>query len=117
MTALTDTVKKPRKRRTDRTHIIYTIIIADKSYIGITYKERTVAHSLARRAHKHYYRATVEQRTWVLSTALRELAGKEFIDIRPLELVRGKAAAHARERELIRELKPELNTDRRACGY
>jgi hypothetical protein len=108
---------KPRKRRSDRNHIIYQITVGDAHYIGITYKERTVAHSLLRRAHKHYYRATVEQKGWLLSQALRTLAGKELIDIRPLEIVRGKAAAHKRERELIAMHKPQLNSDKRGCGY
>lgn len=113
---MTATVK-PRKKRSDRTHIIYMITVGTEQYIGITYKERTVLHSLQRRAHKHYYRATVEQKSWLLSSALRTLASKHEIDIRPLELVRGKAAAHARERELIAELRPQLNSDRRGCGY
>jgi hypothetical protein len=30
-----------------------------------------------------------------------------------MEIVRGKQAAHARERELIRELNPVYNTDKR----
>lgn len=100
-----------------RNHIIYEIRVGEQSYIGITYKEKTVLHSLQRRAHKHYYRATVEQKQWLLSEALRTLAGKELIDIRPLEIVRGKEAAHRRERELIAIHKPYLNSDRRGCGY
>lgn len=108
---------KPRKRRTDRNHIIYQITVDGQAYVGITYKEKTVAHSLQRRAHKHYYRATVEQKQWLLCKALRTLASKELIDIRPLEIVRGKAQAHKRERELIAEMKPQLNSDKRGCGY
>ena len=113
----TVTKAKPRKKRTDRNHIIYTIIVGGKEYIGITYKEGTVLQSLKRRAHKHWYRATKEQRMWNLCVALRSLAAEDCIDIRPLEIVRGKTEAHARERELIRNMKPELNTDTRACGY
>ena len=100
-----------------RNHIIYEIRVDEQSYIGITYKDKTVLHSLQRRAHKHYYRATVEQKGWLLCQALRTLASKELIDIHPLEIVRGKAAAHARERELIAQLKPSLNSDVRGCGY
>lgn len=100
-----------------RNHIIYEIRVAGERYIGITYKDKTVLHSLQRRAHKHYYRATVEGRDWGLCKALRTLASKLDIDIRPLEIVRGKEAAHKRERELIREMKPSLNTDVRGCGY
>lgn len=100
-----------------RNHIIYEIRVDGESYIGITYKAKTVLHSLQRRAHKHYYRATVEQKQWLLCQALRTLQSKDLIDIRPLEIVRGKEAAHRRERELIRELKPRLNSDRRGCGF
>lgn len=116
---MTDTTvkAKPRKKRTDRNHIIYTIIVEGKEYVGITYKEGTVLQSLKRRAHKHWYRATKEQRMWNLCVALRSLQAEDCIDIRPLEIVRGKAQAHARERELIRTMKPALNTDTRACGY
>ncbi len=74
-------------------------------------------HSLQRRAHKHYYRATVEQKQWLLCSALRTLQSKHDIDIRPLEIVRGKEAAHRRERELIAQMKPVLNSDRRGCGF
>ncbi len=100
-----------------RNHIIYQITVAGQAYIGITYKDKTVLHSLQRRAHKHYYRATVEQRDWLLCQALRTLDSKLDIDIRPLEIVRGKEAAHKRERELIAEMKPVLNSDRRGCGF
>jgi hypothetical protein len=96
-----------------RNHIIYEIRVGEHSYIGITYKDKTVLHSLQRRAHKHYYRATVEQKDWLLCKALRTLDSKHEIDIRPLEIVRGKEAAHKRERELIRELDPYLNSDKR----
>ena len=99
-----------------RNHIIYEIRVDGQSYIGITYKDKTVLHSLQRRAHKHYYRATVERKDWLLCRALRTLPSKHEIDIRPLEIVRGKEAAHKRERELIRELDPILNSDKRVRG-
>ena len=100
-----------------RNHIIYEIRVGEQSYIGITYKDKTVLHSLQRRAHKHYYRATVEAKDWLLCRALRTLDSKHDIDIRPIEIVRGKEAAHKRERELIAERRPVLNSDRRGCGF
>ncbi len=100
-----------------RNHIIYLITVNGQEYVGMTYKDKTVLHSLQRRAHKHYYRATVERKDWLLCSALRTLASKHDIDIRPLEIVRGKEAAHKRERELIAEMKPVLNSDRRGCGF
>ena len=100
-----------------RNHIIYQITVGSETYIGITYKDKTVLHSLQRRAHKHYYRATVERKDWLLCKALRTLDSKHEIDIRPLEIVRGKEAAHKRERELIAQMRPVLNSDRRGCGF
>ena len=100
-----------------RNHIIYLITVNGQEYVGMTYKDKTVLHSLQRRAHKHYYRATVERKDWLLCSALRTLTSKHDIDIRPLEIVRGKEAAHRRERELIAEMKPVLNSDRRGCGF
>lgn len=103
-----------RKTRTDRNHIIYEIVTPIGSYIGVTAKtESTVLKSLRARAAKHYYRARTESKTWALCQYLRTLADKAEIDIRMHEMIRGKTAAHARERELIRELNPALNTDKR----
>lgn len=102
----------PRKKRTDRTHIIYELITPAGNYIGVTAKtESTVLKSVKTRANKHWYRAHSENRTWLLCVALRELDTKEAIEIRVHEIVRGKADAHRREVLLRRELSPTLNTD------
>jgi len=101
-----------RKKRTDRNHIIYELVIAGKRYIGVTAKtESTVLKSVRARAAKHFYRAKTETKGWLLCAALRELGCKEEIEIKVHEIVRGKAAAHTREVELRRALAPELNTD------
>ncbi len=103
-----------RKKRTDRTHIIYEIVTAEGSYIGVTAKtETTVLKSLKSRAAKHFYRAKTEAKDWLLCEVLRSYASKDQVDIRAVELIRGKAAAHTRERELIAQMNPELNTDKR----
>jgi hypothetical protein len=103
-----------RKPRTDRNHIIYEIVTPLGSYIGVTAKtESTVLKSLRSRAAKHYYRARTESKTWALCQYLRTLEDKSLIDIRMHEMVRGKADAHTRERELIRLYNPILNTDKR----
>jgi hypothetical protein len=103
-----------RKKRTDRNHIIYEIRTSEGSYIGVTAKtESTVLKSIRSRAAKHFYRAKKEAKDWLLCEVLRGYNSKDEIDIRPLELVRGKAAAHTRERELIAIMNPELNTDKR----
>lgn len=105
-----------RKKRTDRSHIIYQILGPEGSYIGVTAKtESTVLKSVRARVAKHFYRAKTETKAWALCELLRGYNSKEEVDVRLLEVVRGKAAAHARERELIRELKPIYNTDKRGA--
>ena len=103
-----------RKKRTDRTHIIYEIVTDQGSYIGVTAKtESTVLKSLKARAAKHWYRARKESKDWLLCEVLRNYTDKGQVDIRAVELIRGKAVAHTRERELIAILMPALNTDKR----
>jgi hypothetical protein len=104
------------KPRSDRNHIIYEIITPQGSYIGVTAKtQTTVLKSLRARAAKHYYRAKTETKSWALCQYLRTLTDKSEIDIRMHEMVRGKAEAHTRERELIRLYNPALNTDKRGA--
>ena len=101
-----------RKRRSDRNHIIYELIVNGLNYIGVTAKtESTVMRSVQVRANKHWYRAQKENKDWSLCVALRELASRDEIEIRVHEIVRGKAAAHRREVELRRAIRPVLNTD------
>jgi hypothetical protein len=101
---------------TERNHIIYEIVKPAGSYIGVTAKTApTVLKSLMARAAKHYYRAKRESYEWALCQYLRTLEDKSLIDIRAVEMVRGKQSAHTRERELIRMLNPLLNTDKRGC--
>lgn len=108
-------LEKPiRKRRVDRTHIIYELRVNGASYIGVTAKtESTITKSVLARAAKHYYRAQKEAKSWALCNALRSLASKADIEVLVHETLRGKAAAHKRERELIKLFNPELNTDKR----
>jgi len=111
-TAHTPTKTAARKKRSDRNHIIYELIVNGLNYIGVTAKtESTVMRSVQVRANKHWYRAQKENKDWSLCVALRELASKEQIEIRVHEIVRGKAAAHRREVEIRRALRPVLNTD------
>lgn len=103
-----------KKKRSDRNHIIYTIVGPEGTYIGVTAKtETTVLKSVRARVAKHYYRAKTETKQWALCELLRGYASKDDIDVRVLEIVRGKAEAHRRERELIREQRPFYNTDKR----
>ena len=101
-----------RKKRVDRNHIIYELRVNGQSYIGVTAKtETTVNKSVLARAAKHFYRAKKEAKDWALCQALRKLADKSEIEVYVHEIIRGKAAAHKREVELRRELRPALNTD------
>jgi hypothetical protein len=109
-----DTKNTPRKKRVDRNHIIYELVVNGLNYIGVTAKtETTVMKSVRARAAKHFYRAKKENKDWSLCVALRELNDKSEIEIRVHEIIRGKAAAHKREVELRRLLQPALNTDTR----
>lgn len=103
-----------RAKRSDRNHIIYQIQGPQGCYVGVTAKtESTVVKSLRARIAKHFYRAQKETKAWALCELLRGYTSKEDVDVRVIEIVRGKAAAHARERALIRELNPFYNTDKR----
>lgn len=98
-----------RKRRIDRKHIVYQITntVNGRFYIGITAGFRL--KDLTVRVQKHVRRALTEGKEWNLCKEIRRF-GPESFEYEILEIVRGKPDAHARERELIAEFLPELNT-------
>lgn len=105
-----------RKKRTDRTHIVYMLTSGSDFYIGVTAKTAsTVKRSVMTRAMKHLYRARSEDRSWALYDAMRERGTTEFM-VNVLAVIRGKSAAHNHERELIRQHRPTLNTDLRVAA-
>lgn len=107
-----DTKNTPRKKRADRNHIIYELVVNGLNYIGVTAKtESTVNKSVLSRAAKHFYRAKKEDKNWLLCRELRKLTSKDEIEVYVHEVIRGKAAAHRREVEIRRALRPALNTD------
>jgi hypothetical protein len=100
-----------RKKRTDRNHIVYSLAVGKLEYIGVTYVEdRSPVKSLRRRWQKHVRRALTEGRDWTLCKAIRKHGSEAFV-VEVLEVIRGKSAAHERERDLIRSSRPRLNTD------
>jgi hypothetical protein len=100
-----------RKKRTDRTHIIYMIESGSDFYIGVTAKTAsTVKLSVMTRCRKHFYRMRSEDKSWMLYETMRVRGVSEFT-VRVLNVVRGKTDAHNLERNMIREMKPNLNTD------
>jgi hypothetical protein len=109
-----DAKKTPRKKRTDRTHIVYRISSGRDFYIGVTAKTgSTVLKSVRVRMNKHLYRSRSEDKSWALYEALRARGPESFV-FEIVAVVRGKTPAHQLERALIRELAPTLNTDVRA---
>lgn len=101
-----------RKKRTDRNHLIYLVTCEDTGdqYVGLTImRGRAIQKTAKTRLQQHQYRANVERKEWKFSDALRKFANWT---VQPLEVVRGKKEAHAREMEFIATINPALNT----CG-
>ena len=106
-----------RKKRSDRTHIVYAITVANEVYIGVTARTAsTVRKSLWDRMSKHWYRRNEAGKNhWRLYQVLQTLDERSEAVIKELAVIRGKKEAHTHERELIRTLKPTLNTDVRGA--
>jgi len=100
-----------RKKRSDRNHVIYRMEMdTGDSYVGLTVAQGSAfLRSVKVRVQKHMSRARKEDKAWNLYSFLRD---NEDVSItyEVLEVVRGRKPAHQRERELISELNPTLNT-------
>lgn len=105
-----------RKKRVDRTHIVYMLSSGNDFYIGVTAKTAsTVKKSVMTRCMKHFYRSRSEDKSWLLYETMRERGAGSFT-VSVLAVIRGKTEAHKLEREMIREHCPNLNTDVRVAG-
>jgi hypothetical protein len=101
-----------RKKRSDRNHVLYRVICTDTgdSYIGLTVAQgQAFVRSVKVRWQKHVSRAVREDKDCSMCQFIRDNAEAEF-RYEVLEIVRGRKPAHQRERELIAELEPTLNT-------
>lgn len=97
-----------RKKRSDRNHVLYQLTIGEQTYIGLTVAiGQAYLRSVKVRVQKHMSRAKKEFKDWAICEALRS---DEAIQYEVLEVVRGRKAAHSRERQLIEKLSPSLNT-------
>jgi hypothetical protein len=105
-------LKTQRKRRSDRNYLIYVITnqVTREQYLGLTVKNPGgVKKTLNRRIQKHVQRAMTENKMWTLCRSIREHGSDKFT-YGFVEQVRGRKQAYVRERELIREYNPVLNT-------
>jgi hypothetical protein len=100
-----------RKRRQDTKHAVYCITntVTSEQYIGITVCGNQPRKALKVRIQKHVRRAVTENKMWALCNSIREF-GPEAHTYGLVEIVRGRKPAHARERELIRQYNPALNS-------
>ena len=103
--------KQSRKRRQDTKHVVYCITntVTQEQYIGITVCGQQVKKALRVRMQKHIRRALTEGKDWALCRSIRE-HGVNAFTYGIVEFVRGRKPAHARERELIAQYNPTLNT-------
>ena len=100
-----------RKKRNDRNYVLYRIEAVDSadSYIGLTVANgRAFLRSVKVRVQKHLSRARREDKDWTLCKFLRD--NEVSITYEVIEVVRGRKPAYQRERELISEYNPTLNT-------
>lgn len=105
-------MSEKRRRRNDRTYYVYVLTntYTQDQYIGLTVKAAGgVFKTLRRRAQKHVQRALAEDKSWALCENIRAW-GTEAFTFGFIEQIRGRKPAYQRERELIAEYQPRLNT-------
>jgi hypothetical protein len=100
-----------RKRRQDTRHAVYCITntVTGEQYVGITVCGAQVRQALKVRIQKHVRRALTESKDWGLCHSIRDHGPAAHV-YGLLEIVRGRKPAHVREREIIAQFAPALNT-------
>jgi len=101
-----------RKKRSDRNYVLYQVTCEDTgdSYIGLTVSQgRAFLRSVKVRWQKHVSRAVRENKPWYFCEFLRSMPDAEYT-YQVVEVIRGRKNAYQRERELICEISPTLNT-------
>jgi|688.fasta_scaffold234646_2 hypothetical protein len=101
-----------RKKRSDRNYVLYFVQCEETGdqYIGLTVSQgRAYLKTVALRWRKHVNRAMNDGKDWKFCSFLRKNAELSYV-YGVIEVVRGRKAAYSRERELIAEFNPSLNT-------
>lgn len=107
-----DIKPKPRKKRSDRMHVIYrlTNLITNEFYIGMTVcSGMTPLKAVEGRFQRHVTRALTQNKPWKLCESIRTYGAAAF-KVEVLHKVRGKLMAHSLERAVTKELGATLNT-------
>jgi hypothetical protein len=99
-----------RKKRSDRNYVLYQLTAENETYIGLTVAQgQAFLRSVKVRVQKHLSRAKREDKNRTLYAFLRSNPEVQ-IQYEVLEVVRGRKPAYQREREIIAEVAPTLNT-------
>ena len=107
-------MKTKRTARRDCNYVIYAATHAGQSYIGLTRKgSATVTKAVKERWRKHISRAKHEDRAWVLYQYIKAGAWTDWTH-EVICVIRGRAEAYAYERELVKQIQPQLNDQ--YCG-
>jgi len=104
---------RTRRVRNDRNHILYLLenVETGDTYVGVSAViGQAIKRTLDVRFRRHLSRARTEGKRWTLHRALCKYPDPAFWQKTVLEVVRGRKPAHQRERQLIAECAPTLNT-------
>jgi hypothetical protein len=102
-------MKTKRTARKDSNFVIYCAFHNGLAYIGLTRKgSTTVGKAVKERWRKHISRAKHEDRDWELYRYIKSGNWDGWTHT-VLDVIRGRAEAYAYERELVKQIQPELN--------